>query len=238
MNTLKNFTHKFGLTIVLFIGFCLVGCKSDGVGVTEQLGDKPQGNFQFSHYHSLGSVNTGVLSIETVKVLMKDIQLNVANSSNTHNFKVGPVVIVQTPNNSSRLIYIGHEIIPEGTYDKIHFKIHKPGGNETPPDPEFAEGNSRYSIIVKGTYDNESFVYKYDKSAVQMLTFPNNLIVTSTLTNVTLNIRSFLWFYDENHSYMNPMNPNNKQKIDRNIKENIRGNFRVFQDNDGNGEPD
>jgi hypothetical protein len=37
---------------------------------------------------------------------------------------------------------------------------------------------------------------------------------------------------------MDPRNPSNKQKIDRNIKENIRGNFRVFQDSDGNGEPD
>jgi hypothetical protein len=178
------------------------------------------------------------MEIDTAKVLIKDIHLNVANSSQTHNFMVGPLVIVMTPNNSARLVYIGRDIIPEGTYDKVQFKIHKPGGNETPPDPEFMEGNQRFSLIVKGRYDGYHFVFKSDQSAVQMLTFPNSLIVTANSTNVTLKIQPYLWFYDGNNHYMNPFDPNNKSRIEKNIRDNIRGNFRVFRDDNGDGEPD
>jgi hypothetical protein len=71
-----------------------------------------------------------------------------------------------------------------------------------------------------------------------MISFPHPLIIAQTMTNVTLRVQPYKWFMDENHNYMNPMNPNNKHKIEKNIRENIKGNFRAFQDNDGNGEPD
>ena len=62
--------------------------------------------------------------IDTVKILMKDIKLNVSNSSqDSTNFKTGPFVLFL--NLSSGINEISTSMIPAGSYDKIKFEIHK-----------------------------------------------------------------------------------------------------------------
>jgi hypothetical protein len=135
--------------------------------------------------------------------------------------------------------FIGSNLIPVGTYDKLNFEVHKLNDNETPPDPEFVDSLGRYSVVVKGSYNGLRFVYKSDKSAKQKLTFPNSLVVTETSTNVTLRILPYLWFLNEaTNEYMDPNDPASRSEIDKNIKENIKANFKAFKDTDKNGQPD
>ena len=128
--------------------------------------------------------------------------------------------------------------IPPGTYDKIRFMVHKLNDNEPIPDPDFADANGRYSVVVKGRFNDSSFVFKSDKSAHQKLTFPGNLVIgASGYSNITLQIDPFIWFY-VGGVFIDPRDPGNKVIIENNIKDNINANFKVFVDNDRNGQPD
>jgi len=199
----------------------------------------PQDNLNFSVVSSGDSIgdNNDVLILEEVKLLIKDIKLNVASSNpDSVNFKVGPYVLYLDL--SSEINLVGTAYIPPGTYDKVRFMVHKPRGNETPPDPEFTDESGRYSVIVRGTFNTIPFIYKSDKSAHQKLTFPGSLQVSpSGKTNITLMVRPYIWFI-KNGAYLDPMNPDNENDIDNNIKDNINNNFKIFTDDNRNGEPD
>jgi hypothetical protein len=180
--------------------------------------------------------NIGTLVITSVKMIIKDIKLNVANSSDSSNFTVGMRVLYLDLNSSVNILSTG--FIPAGTYDKVMFRIHKLEGNETPPDPEFVDPNGRYSLIVKGTFNGINFVYKSDKSAHQKLTFQSHLQTSlSGKSNITLCVKPYIWFIS-NGVYLDPMDINNRNDIDNNIKANINNNFKIFVDNDRNGQPD
>jgi hypothetical protein len=196
-------------------------------------------NLNFSVMSTTDSIGDSqdILVLDTVKVLIKDIKLNVANNNqDSINFKVGPFVLFL--NLTSSINTISSAIIPAGNYEKVKFEIHKLNDNEEVPDPEFADVNGRYSVIVKGTYLGNYFIYKSTKSAHQILQFPSNLPIASTnLSNVTMIVKPYIWFI-ENGVYIDPRVPENSNDIDNNIKDNIKNNFKAFRDNDRNGLPD
>jgi len=185
---------------------------------------------------SIGDSQT-LLILDTVKILIKDIKLIVANSNeDSINFKVGPFILFL--NLTSKINDISSAIIPEGTYSKIKFEVHKLNDIEAIPDPEFADSNGRYSVIVKGWYYGNYFVYKSIKSAHQILSFPNNYPISSIdYTNITLIVKPYIWFI-KNSFWLDPIAPANSNDIDNNIKDNINNNFKAFRDNDKNGIPD
>lgn len=175
--------------------------------------------------------------LDTVKILIKDIKLNVSNSSqDSASFKTGPFVLFL--NLSSGINEISASMVPGGSYDKIKFEIHKLNNNEVSPDPEFSDANGTYSVIVKGWYLGNYFVYKSSKSAHQMINFPNIIqVATSARTNITLNVKPYIWFI-KNDNYLDPSIPSNSNDIDNNIKDNFKNNLKAFKDNDKNGVPD
>ncbi|MDZ4712949.1 MAG: hypothetical protein SGI89_11585 [bacterium] len=218
----------FAIILIPIISF--LGCKEDSVS--------PQtDNLDFSVKGSSDSTdNIGILRLTEVKILLKDIKLNIAGNQDSNNFQTGPFVLYL--NLLTNVNVIGTGLIPAGTYDKVRFMVHKLENNETPPDPEFADANGRYSVIVKGTYGGVPFVYKSTKSAHQKLTFPGNLQVTATgKSNITLLVKPYMWFI-KNNAYLDPLDPSNENDIDNNIKNNINNNFKCFVDNDRNGAPD
>jgi len=176
--------------------------------------------------------------LDTVKILIKDIKLNVANNNqDSNNFKTGPFVLYI--NTFSTINEISTALIPAGSYDKIKFEIHKLNNNEVSPDPEFSDVNGTYSVIVKGWYLGNYFVYKSSKSAHQMINFSDTIPLSTTgaRTNITLVVKPYIWFI-KNNVYMDPNVPSNSNDIDNNIKDNFKNNLKAFRDNDKNGVPD
>jgi hypothetical protein len=196
-------------------------------------------NLSFSGMSSTDSAgdSQNILVLDTVKILIKDIKLSVANGNeDSTNFKVGPFVLFL--NLSSSINSISSAIIPAGEYEKVKFEVHKLNDNEAVPDPEFADANGRYSVVVKGSYLGNYFVYKSTKSAHQILNFPSTIQLTSGyLSNITLVVKPYIWFI-KNGIYLDPREPANSNDIDNNIKDNINHNFKAFKDNDRNGLPD
>lgn len=125
--------------------------------------------------------------------------------------------------------------IPPGNYDRIKFKVHKIEGSETPPDPEFKEGTDeslRYSVIVKGTYNSNSFIYKSRKSAHQDLKLETPVVVEENgVANLTIIVDPYSWFTD-GANILDPADPANENDIDNNIKDSFK---KAFKDNDHDG---
>lgn len=230
---MKTFKLKLTfLTLVLAAVFLSVmGCNEDTVTTNQS------DNLEISSMSTSDSTDTGILILSEVKILVKDIKLNVsASGEDSANFKVGPYVLYLNMNSNVNII--GSAFIPVGTYDKVRFMIHKLGDSEPVPDPDFADVNGRYSVVVKGTYAGVSFVFKSDKSAHQKLTFPGSLQVSASgKSNITIQARPYIWFI-KNGVYLDPTNTANWSDIENNIKDNINNNFKAFKDNDKNGMPD
>ncbi|MEZ4689267.1 MAG: hypothetical protein R3A12_03445 [Ignavibacteria bacterium] len=227
--------QKFILLIitVIFSATIIYSCSDSSVTPA------PVDNFTLSSMSSLDTLgdSQNILILDTVKILVKDIKLNVSNNNqDSTNFKTGPFVIFL--NLSSNINVITSAIIPEGDYDKVKFEIHKLNDNEALPDPEFADSNGRYSVIVKGRYLGNQFVYKSSKSAHQILNFPVNVSVSSASKSyVTLLVKPYIWFLN-NGVYLDPSNPANSNDIDNNIKNNFKNCLKAFKDGDRNGVPD
>jgi hypothetical protein len=229
---MKTFELKLKLIVLFFLLiFYAGGCGEDVVTTRDNV------DFSFTGSGDTIGDNAGILILDTVKLLIKDIKLNVAGTNeDSVNFKAGPFVLFI--DFMSKVNIISTAYIPPGTYDKVRFMVHKLGDNEIPPDPEFADAGGRYSVIVKGWFNSIYFVFKSDKSAHQKLTFPGSLVVTSSgKSNITLQIKPYIWFIS-NGLYLDPLNPSNGSTIDNNIKTNINNNFKIFVDNDRNGSPD
>lgn len=199
----------------------------------------PADNLSFSAMSSTDSIgdSQNILVLDTVKILIKDIKLNVSNNNqDSTNFKTGPFVLFV--NLTSNINLITSAIIPSGSYDKIKFEVHKLNNDEAVPDPDFADANGRYSVIVKGKYLGNYFVYRSTKSAHQILNFPATVSVSPDIkSNITMIIKPYIWFIS-NGVYLDPRNPSNSNDIDNNIKNNINHNFKAFKDDDRNGLPD
>jgi len=234
MNT-KIFKHKISLLILAIIvsvsGF--YGCNNSSTVVP------PTDNLSFSGMSSMDTVgdSQNILILDTVKILIKDIKLDLSNmGEDSCDFKVGPFVLFL--NLSSGVNIISSSVIPAGDYRKIKFEVHKLNDNEALPDPEFSDANGRYSVIIKGWYLGNYFIYKSTKSAHQILQFPNDIpIALSVVSNITLMVRPYIWFI-KNGTWINPFDTANSNDIDNNIKDNINHNFKAFRDNDRNGLPD
>lgn len=216
---------------VLLAAIFIYGCN-DSVSTVPD-------NLDFSAISTTDSTgdNSGLLILDTVKILIKDIKLNVANNNqDTSNFKVGPYVLYLNLNSNINIVSTG--FIPAGTYDKVRFMVHKLENNEPVPDPDFEDVNGRYSVVVKGSFNAIPFIYKSDKSAHQKLSFTNSLQVSeSGKSNITLKVMPYIWFI-KNNAYLDPSDPANHSDIENNIKDNINNNFKIFVDNDRNGIPD
>lgn len=227
--------HKF-INLMISGVIALAGLYGCSDNATNQINTD---NLSFSSMSSADSAGDAqsILILDTVKILIKDIKLNVSGGSqDSANFITGPYVLFL--NLTSNINFIGSAIIPAGTYDKIKFEVHKLNDNEAVPDPEFADENGRYSVVIKGRYSGSYFVYKSSKSAHQILNFPNTISVSpESKSNITMLLKPYIWFIRDG-IYLDPRIPANSNDIDNNIKDNINHNFKAFRDDDKNGLPD
>lgn len=164
--------------------------------------------------------------LDTVKILLKDIKFR-HSTGDSSNVKVGPMVVYLNLNGTPTEFAAG--IVAAGNYNKIKFRLHKPEVGDIISDPEFIAGSSgelRYSVIVKGTYNGVSFIYKSTKTATQEVNLKNYVNLTAEVkTNVTLSVDVNSWFYKD-AVVLDPNNIANQNNIDNNIKDSFKKAFR------------
>ncbi len=214
------------ITANLFVFLILFGCNTveSGNGTV---------SVSFSTPVITQKMTGNTVTLDTVKILLRDIKLKNQSISEDMNIKTCPFVILLDLNGITTDFAIGE--IPPGSYDRIKFKIHTLEDSEIPPDPEFKEDSLRYSVIVKGQFNSVPFIYKSKKPAHQDLKLENPVEVNETETaNLTITVDPSTWFII-NGDVVDPTDPANENDIDNNIKDSFK---KCFKDNDHNGQQD
>lgn len=230
INSLKQLTLMFAVFALMIIA----GCSNDEMN--------PAGNSNnISDNLTLSVMSDGSVSddneiiITEAKCLIGKVELETEPSSTSIYLPLNPFVVNLNSFSSAQLIASVN--IPQGTFNKIKFQIHKPEDNETPPDPEFKtgeSGNQRFSVIIKGTYNGNSFIYRSGKSVNLVFSLNNLLTVGETYRNLTFLINPSQWFTN-NNTTIDPRNSSFEDIIDDNIKNSFK---RIFRDDDRDGRPD
>ena len=220
MKTNRSLKGTFLLSIlfILLIAFA-VGCGDSSVSTTEGNNNNNTENTSMSVLaDNNANDNPFEIVLTEAKALITEVELETEPSGSSHHIRVEPFVIHFTAGGFTSNVTSGS--LPSGTFNKIKFKIHKPEDNESIPDPEFREGSSgsqRYSFIIKGTYNSNSFVFKSRRSV--------NMVFSLPVPVVTGNI----------NVYIDPRDPSNENLIEDNIRNSFK---RAFKDDDRNGLPD
>ena len=128
--------------------------------------------------------------------------------------------------------------IPFGSYKGSEIKIDvlkSQDGSAFSQNPEL-QGKS---ILVKGYLNGDpaqTFTFTSSQDVEQEVDFASPLIIdeNSPSTNVVLSINMNTWLVDSNGNPLDPTNPQDRSKIEENIKRS----FKVFEDKDDNGKDD
>ncbi len=164
-------------------------------------------------------------------------------------FDAGPV-IVDLPVNGEPPQTISVTNLPDGTYDELRFKVHKPEDN-TPEDLAFITANPEFdgvSILATGTFDADvtdanpavSFTFVTDLNREQ-----RNQITPFTVEagvggniNVTFTVDVDTWFRDATGALIDPATALKGEVNENVVKDNIEASIETFRDDDKDGSSD
>lgn len=241
---MKNTNNKFRILMLTaysigLFAFLLSGCSDNPVLPVNKT-QNGSANLDFSSVETDNPVvpNPGILVLTEAKVMVKDVMIHAEGreDDSCEIIKTGPFVLQLKLNTTINIV--SGIYVPNGLYDDVKFRIHKLSPEEPLLDPDFEDINGRYSVIVKGTYYGNSFIFRSSVTATQKLDFSKAITFGSEKANITLLANPIAWFTGSNNIYLNPASSIDKTTIDKNIRENIHNSFKIFKDNDKNGLPD
>jgi hypothetical protein len=214
--------YIFALSLLLLLS----ACSSSTV-------DPGQNNFSFSTAVSkeLNKVQSDSITITSAKILIRSLKMKTAGEDSA-DVKSEPFVVNLELDGTVNTISTNN--LPTGTYNAAEFHIHRIEASGTPPDPEFGEGSERFSVIVRGFYHGQEFLYRSRKSAKQRVNLPAPIDIDNDgVENVTLIVNPHSWFYKDG-MFLDPKDPANENDIDNLIKDS----FRIVRDNNKDGSED
>ncbi len=176
--------------------------------------------------------------LSSAKVLIKEIEFENDALEDSAELEIGPFLV--NLNLAGGLTEIATGDLPNGTYDKIKFEIHKAEDDgETHGDTAFYNGpadDERFSFIISGTYNDTAFTYKSQKGVEQESDLNPPIVISDSLkdVNVTLIVNPSGWF-KKNGNFLDPRNEANRSDIDDNIKNSFR---KAVEDDDHDGHED
>lgn len=160
--------------------------------------------------------------IDTAKVLVTRLKFN-SSGGDSHDVRVGPFVV--NLDLSGAVKTIASTNIPQGTYNKVKFELHKPDVGESLPDADFYVGTAddqRFSVIIFGLYNGAHFIYKSRSVINESISISPALIVADSIgvANATLLVNPSL-FFKKNGSYLDPTDTtsSNRSAIDKSIQD-------------------
>lgn len=183
------------------------------------------------------------LVLTSVEVVLRQIELKKAQTSDCETatgsdqceeFEIGPV-LVNLPLTPGAQQQFALDSVPNGTYDRIEFEVHKPDDGD-PQDQAFISANPDFasiSIRVKGTFNGQAFEFTTELDVEQELALSPQLTVTEgSAVNVTVFVDVGTWFL-VNGALVDPTTANQSA-----IEQSIKDSFKAFEDNDRSGSRD
>jgi len=190
--------------------------------------------------------------LRSVELVLREIELKpvedtacdpVSDNDGCEEFETGPV-LVSLPLGTTATETMVSVSAPPGQYDKLEFKIHKPGDSD---DAAFIAAHPDFngvSIRVTGTYSRagtrSAFVFTSDLDAEQEIELQPPLTVSAgTGTNVTLRVDVATWFLNAGGTALvDPASANKGQPNEGVVKDRIEASIDAFRDEDHDGHDD
>lgn len=212
----------FSTVMILFTVIFLSGCQSDAVvspnqastgntTVSMRMGDAP------NH-------NPAVLQVREGKMLFSDIMLKSSIASTTVPLTVNPVVGVMNLDNRENTVLVGE--VPQGTYNMLSLSLKNASTSFRDLDPDFIDPLTKehYTVVIRGSFGNNDFIYKSKVNFIKELQFTNAIsLAAGQPVKITLIVTPDVWFTWDNGTVIDPNVPDNWKKIDENIQNSIIG---------------
>lgn len=226
---------KKGLFSIFFVLF-LASCADDSTSPDGMAQVKVISSLESSTVKSAptekGFLDHGVDSLEITnfRMLISSIKLHgkSENEDKDESFKTGPYVL--RADSTGTFYYISEHSVPEGSYDKIKFEIHKFPESERVKfvnDIVFGEfaTSDKYTILIDGYYyengEKIPFAFKSNKTENLSIKFdPDIELNDDDVNNLDLHIRPELLFVKDG-SILRPTEDNWKE-IEKNIHSSIK----------------
>lgn len=184
------------------------------------------------------------IRLSRVRILLRDIRFD--REGDSVDYRTLPIVLDLQVTSALQNIFVG--ILPDGSYRRIRFRVHRIEEEDlrnVPPAQrpvydDFLAGD-RHSIIAEGmvfsggSAAGESFVYRSRIDEEQEHEFAAALTLSGgSPATVTMTLDTGTWFADGSGGLLDPRIAENGNAIDDKIKASID----VFEDNDRNGRDD
>lgn len=193
-------------------------------------------------------VGGNTLIITGVELVLRQIELRrvdvttctggTVGDDGCEEFELGPVLVDLPLTAGAEQAFAAD--VPEGTYSKVDFEIHKPDDSD-PADQAFVQLNPDFadiSIRVTGTFDGVPFVHTTDLDVEQELSLLPNLVVAEGVsTNLTIFVDLSAW-YLIGGALVDPATANKGGANESAVNNNIKDSFKAFEDPDRNGSDD
>jgi hypothetical protein len=219
--------------IALTTGCDSIGSNSDGPAEVQIQMQVASAQSSVSKLQMEQTMND--IQIEEVKLYVSELELE-SIRDDFRDFELEDLII-SLPLDGSPLVLTEREI-PEGVYDEFSLELENDDDNFI-GDPDFYEGDEEYSVVVKGTYNGERFVYRSDEDFEIEMDLNPPLEVTESRSEVlVISIDIDSWFTDRNGGVLNPNNSQYFERIDENIERSFEGFEDTFDDDDDDNEDD
>jgi len=187
-------------------------------------------------------------SLTEVKFLVKKLELKSSAEEDSMDFEVHDFV-ADLPLDGSNYDITSKQV-PKGSYDEFKLKIDTPEDGSAVQDSSFynnsgSEEHDGYSIVINGIYNGNQFTYRTGEDFELEMALNPPLAVTDTTASasVAINVDPSSWFKDSSGNALDPTNPDNREKIDENIRHSFHaeheehGEHEDHENNDaGNGD--
>lgn len=176
-----------------------------------------------------------VESLTEIKLLVEELELENTIDNDRFDFEVNDLII-NLPVDGSEVELITEEVRP-GFYDELNMEIDY-NDDTIVDDPDFideTDDDDGFSIVVRGIYDGEEFLFRSDEDYDLDLDFNPPLEVTEgSSPDITITIDPSGWFKDAAGNDLDPRNPANYDRIEDNIEDS----FDVDDDDDDDDDDD
>ena len=230
----------------VFAGWILIAVLLVGCDVAQTNYDEPgslQVTMSTTTAPSMSKQSANILSeslqIDEIKLFISDLHLYNRTDSvhmRTKNF------IINLPTNGEPLI-LSEMDVEEGRFDRLRFHIknnttHNRSVSVT--DPDFSDGRKQYSVVVKGVYNGQEFMFRSDKVYNIDFRFSPAFVVSASGNNrLNISVDTDSWFV--HRVFGTELDPTSNRDA-KWIEQNIRNSFKtlnaqpVEEDDDSSGE--
>ncbi len=192
------------------------------------------------------AVNNDTLKITSVELVLREIELkratapdcdSTSRAEDCEEFSIGPQ-LVSLPLAPGAQQVIAADI-DSGTYTKVEFEIHKPGGD--PADQQFLAAHPDFanvSIRVRGLFNGTPFTYTTPMDQEQEYEFNPPVVIGGTAAaNLTILMDVGTWFrVGGTGALIDPATANVGGQNEGAVRENIKNSIEAFEDDDRDGD--